>query len=92
MLGSWVVGTWNGKECKPHPPGGPGSTRRQGHLGHHRLLGSNCGLRVSAPVSAQASRAMTERIHVKGDRDLTRVLDRPLNQNERTRETPTPAR
>lgn len=52
--------------------------------GHHWLLGSNCGPWVSAPVSAPVSRVMTERIHVKGDGDLTGVLDRPLSQNERT--------
>lgn len=41
------------------------------HQGRHWLLGSNCGLWVSAPVS----RVVTERIHVKDEGDLVGVLD-----------------
>lgn len=56
------------------------------HQGHHRLLGSTCGLWDSAPVS----RAVTERIHMKDDGVLMGVLDTLLCQSERTRATPAP--
>ena len=58
------------------------------HQGRHWLLGSNCGLWVSAPVS----RVVTERIHVKDEGDLVGVLDTAEPEREDWGDTgPTPA-